>query len=152
MMTRHGYATHRGFTLVEILISLVILSLGLVSMSQLYVAAMWTTQKARYLSLATQRAQFEYENVQSLGAAALMGGPNDEMYDPTEYQFTPSVNRVDFQVESLPESACWVTWANYPATGTGFDQQVKVDIVISWLGPRKSRSDVTLSTLLTNTE
>jgi len=140
----------RGFTLMELLVALLILSLALISLSQLYLAGMWTVQKARYLSLATQRAQAELERANDLGILSLLNGPSEASYPISEYTWHEDGRGVDFTEDSLPNSQGTLTWQNWPTGETGSDQLLKVDIILTWKGAARSRSQVHVTTLLTN--
>ena len=148
--TRFKCRRRRGFSLVELLASVLILSLALVSLGQLYVAAMWTTQKARYLSLATKRAEYELEKVRNLGILSLANGPTESSYPTTEYTHAANLKGVSFQEVGLPSGIGTVSWSNYPPNVAGNDYQLKVDVVITWAGAHQSRSRVAVTSLVTN--
>ncbi|MHB9025138.1 MAG: type II secretion system protein [Armatimonadota bacterium] len=147
-------ARRSGFSLVELLVSVVILGIGLVALIQLYMGALWSYQKGRYLSLATQRAQLEYEKVQNLGFYGLDNGPTDFTYLRTqsggEYTWLTASPGVSFTVNSLPNGRGTVTWQHFPVNGAGSANMLKVDIRILWDGSQKSQSDVRIVTLLAN--
>jgi len=153
-LERAGPARRRirqAFTLVELLVAMLILSLALVSMSQLYLAGMWTTQKARYMSIATKRAQSELERAQDLGLLILRNGPSEDSYPSTEYTHHDDGRGVDFQAPPLPNGEGSVTWQFWPPDTDGNEYLLKVTINVGWDGSSRSRSLVSLSTLLTNT-
>ena len=141
--------SRRGFTLIELLVAILVLSLALVSLGQLYLAGMWTTQKARYMSLATQRAQAEMERVQDLGVLRLRDTPLNA-YPDTEYQHRDDSLGVSFTDDTLPGGRGTVSWSAYPPNTAGNEHMLKVDIVISWDGAARTRSQVEVTTLLTN--
>jgi prepilin-type N-terminal cleavage/methylation domain-containing protein len=140
----------RGFTLVELLVALLILSMALISLSQLYLAGMWTTQKARYMSIATKRAQSELERVQDLGLLTLRNGPSEDSYPSAEYTYHEDWRGVDFAAAPLPNGEGSVTWRFWPPDTEANEYLLKVDVTITWDGSSRSRSLVSLSTLLTN--
>lgn len=145
-----GRRRRRGMTLVEVLVAVLILSLALISLSQLYLAGMWTTQKARYLSIATKRAQSELERAQDLGLLTLRNGPSEDSYPSAEYTYHEDGMGVSFQAPPLPNGTGTVEWDYWPANTPGNEYLMKVTVNITWDGARRSRSRVTLSTLLTN--
>jgi len=112
---------------------------------------MWTTQKARYLSIATKRAQAEMERVQDLGVLTLLNGPTEESYPSSTYTYHGDSRGVDFTEENLPEGAGSVTWTPHPPGGAaGSEYMLKVDVILTWQGAARSRTQVEVTTLLTN--
>lgn len=140
----------RAFTLVELLVSMLILALALVSLGQLYVAAMWTTQKARYMSVATQRAQYELEKVRNLGLLQLANGPSESSYPMVEYTHNADARGVSFLEPALPDGRGTVSWSNYPPGVAGNKFQLKVDVAVTWAGAQRSRSRVAVTSLVTH--
>lgn len=140
----------RGFTLVELLVALLILSLALISLSQLYLASMWTTKKARFMSIATKRAQSELERAQDLGLLILRNGPGEDSYPSAEYTYHDDGRGVDFLAPPLNNGEGSVTWQYWPPNTTDNEYLLKVTVNITWEGSSRSRSVVNLSTLLTN--
>lgn len=145
----------RAFTLVELLVSCLIISLGLVAASQLYVTAMWTTQKARYLSVASQRAQFELEKVRNLGFGGLVNGVNsstpelEDSYMPEYYTYLPSNLGVGFKIGDLPNGRGTVNWKPYPdGTALKSAKMFEVTIEILWDGSTRDKSKVRLCTFV----
>ena len=130
--------------------AMLILGLALVALSQLFLAGMWTTQKARYLSISTQRAQAEMEKVQDLGMLTLLNGPTEESYPATEYWYDADQHGINFTDDNLPNGRGSVTWSSYPNNVAGNDHLLRVDIDITWEGASRSRSQVHVTTLLTN--
>ena len=141
----------RGFTLVELLVAILILSLALISLGQLYLAGMWTTQKARYMSIATQRARAELERVQDLGILILRNGPSEASYPSSEYSYHTDGRGVDFVEDGLPAgNVGTVSWHTSSSYDTGYQYLLVVNVSISWNGPSKSRTRIVFTTLLTN--
>ena len=140
----------RGFTLIELLISVLILGLAIISLGQLYIASMWTTQKARYLSVATKRAQSELERAEDLGLMVLQNGPTDASYPMADYTYYQNMQGVSFTVPSLPGGQGTVNWASWPPNTSNNQYLLKVDINVTWQGSSQSRSQVAVSTLVTN--
>lgn len=142
----------RGFTLAELLVSLFILSLGLVALGQLYVASMWTYNKARYMSLATKRAEFEMEKTRNLGVLRLLNGPAEDTYTSSEYQYDADGHGVKFTMTNIPGGKGEVRWEPYPPNTKNNTYLLKITVLITWTGVRDANSQVFLSSLLTNTE
>jgi len=150
---RFGKSGRRpGISLVELLVSVLIVSLGLVALSQLFVSALWTYQKAHYLSIATQQAQYEMEKVRDLGVLRLMNGVDTTAYPPAVYTANGTNNGVTFQVPTLPGGAGSVLWTPYPAGATNNQYLQQVVIAITWTGARRAKSVVNVTTLVTNTK
>lgn len=146
----------RGFSLVELLVSVVILSLGLIGLSQLHMAAMWTYYKTRDLSIATQRAQLELEKAQNLGFNLLDHGtlvaadPAPTCYSASEYSLLTTGRGVQFQVPSLPAGVGTVKIAKFTPGGVPKQNLITVTIEITWDGPPRARSHVKIFTMLAN--
>ncbi|MHB9130065.1 MAG: type IV pilus modification PilV family protein [Armatimonadota bacterium] len=140
----------RGLTIVELLASIAILGIGLVALSQLYLAAMFTYQRSYYMSVATQRAQYEYEKVQNLGFYALANGPSAESYMPGEYTVLSPGPGVSFNVDQLPKGRGTVTWSRFPANTQGNANQLRVVITVGWTGMKQAASDVQIISLIAN--
>jgi len=150
----NGHAHSGGFSLIELLVSSVILGLSLVALSQLYMSAMWTYQKARKLSIATNRAQFELEKVDNLGYEGLITGVNsgnptiEDAYFPSEYTYLSSKMGVAFTIPDLPNGQGTVSWQPYPSnTSLSSCKILQATIDIQWDGSPKAQSRVHLITL-----
>lgn len=146
----HG-RRRRGFTLIELLVSAVILSVGLVGLSQLYMGAMWTYKKGRNLSVATQRAQLEMEKVRNLGFDGLINGINtsspdqEDAYLPEYYTYLSSRMGVQFTVGNLPNGRGTLTWQPYPiGTELKKAKMLQITLDISWDGSTREQSRVHL--------
>lgn len=154
-MRGRGQNRHGGFTLVEVLVSTMILGIGLVALAQLYLAAMWTYQKSYYMSLATQRAQQEYEKVQNLGFYALENGPDDFTYlrvsQGGEYEWQIGVPVVRFSMADVMTGGQGViSWTHWPPNTVGNANMLKVEIEVTWVGPKETLTPVKIVTLVTN--
>ena len=152
MSNRHAHPG--GFSLIELMVSTVILGLSLVALSQLYMSAMWTYQKARKLSVATNRAQFELEKVCNLGYDGLITGVNsgnptiEDAYFPSEYTYLSSKMGVSFTIPDLPNGRGTVSWEPYPATTPLSSCKIlQATVDIQWDGSPKAQSGVHLVTL-----
>jgi hypothetical protein len=139
---------------------MLVLSLALVGLSQLYVASMATYTKARYLSVATQRAQYELEHVKNLGfyklSNAFADGSTAFLRTSAGGQYTWAANQtgptyiVNFTVPDLPGGTGTITWAYWkPITESG-SNLYRVEITVTWNGPQAAKSDVHLYTLVAN--
>lgn len=144
---------HRGFSIVELLISLVILAIGLVGLVQLYIASVYTYQKTRYTSLATARAKYELERVLQLGAGSYdaLTNPGNALipacYPSNPYTALSSGRGVKAVVSELPNGQVTITIVRDPFNqGRTEDLQLSsVTVAVTWTGPRMT-SDVQLVT------
>ncbi|MHB9130068.1 MAG: prepilin-type N-terminal cleavage/methylation domain-containing protein [Armatimonadota bacterium] len=151
---------HRGFTITELLVSILILGIGLVGLGQLYLGATWAYQKSRLLSLATQRAQLEFEHVRGLGYT---GVTHPTLINPTHFPAaegytlqsstangSATVNVVRFADPLLPGGYGTVTISNpYVDSGVPAKNMAQVDIQVFWDSMPQGQSNVKVTTLVT---
>lgn len=145
-------------TLVEILVAILILGVGIVGLSNLYLATMWTYQKARNLSLATQRAELELENIQRQAATAYTALTDTSKplipacYSAVIYSALPSGRGVSFKVPGLPGGSGKITITTDPFKKNRPEDAklASASIVITWTGSKRGQSNVSLTTLITN--
>lgn len=144
----HQSRKFRGVTLVELLVSCVILAIGLVALSQLFVTAMWSYQKARYTTIATERVQHELEKAQSLRFNVLRDSANlisETRYSPLDgYQELPGHNGVEFDMDSIPGGHGVMTISPYHGNAS----LLKIDITITWKGSAKTLTPIHVASLL----
>lgn len=144
----HHSRAYRGMTLVELLVSCVILAIGLVALSQLFVTAMWSYQKARYTTIATERVQHELEKAQSLRFNVLRDNANlisDTRYSSLDgYRELAGHNGVEFDMESIPGGHGVITISPFQ----GKASLLKIDITITWTGSPKTQAPVHVTSLL----
>ncbi|HEY3376780.1 MAG TPA: prepilin-type N-terminal cleavage/methylation domain-containing protein [Armatimonadota bacterium] len=138
----------RGFTLVELLIAALIVSLGLIALSQLYIAALWTFQKARYTAVAVAYAQKEVETLQyyadtSYPALTTSTTTLSTLYLTPTYTVTgtSSVYTVRSSVDGLPSGLCTMTITPDPTLlGTTAGKNLaKVTIAVTWSASASSK-------------
>lgn len=90
----HLTSNQQGFTLIEVLISMVILSVGILATSQLQLSFMQSNVKARIMTLGTAQAQEKIEELMSLpyddANFDLGTPPHTDTTDPT-YTYTWTV-------------------------------------------------------------
>lgn len=144
-MVRRQRRKCHGFTLIELLVSCLILALGLVAMSQLFISAVYAYHTSRNNSIATQRAQREYEYVGNIGFYALRGcSPTSNPYNyDSSYALNTNNNGVTFPVLELTGGHGDVTWEAYPSgTTMSAAHMLKVTIHIAWRGRSTADSSV----------
>ncbi|MHB9025542.1 MAG: type IV pilus modification PilV family protein [Armatimonadota bacterium] len=146
-MNRRRRSKSRGFTLVELLVSSVILAIGFIALSQLYLASMWTYWKAHYLSVATERAQQEIEYAQRLKFPALDTANANSLatyYLEPGYTALDTGRGVHFYERKLPSGEGTLTVTNYNT----YSYLLKVTVEVNWLGPPQGQSKIKISTLI----
>jgi prepilin-type N-terminal cleavage/methylation domain-containing protein len=138
-------------TLIELLVSIVIISIGLVALSQLYMSAMWTYQKSRSLSLATERAQLELEKVHAVGYEGLQLDPltQNPLFPSTVYTATTNPHGVTFPVDTLVGGSGKITVQPYQEGGAPVDNIVQVVVEIDWDGAPRAQTNVRIVTYKT---
>lgn len=138
----------RGLTLIELLVSCVILGIGLVGLSNMYLAGMRMYLSAQYTSVAAQRAQYELERAQSLRFTVLQNSAhliNDAWYPTADgYQELSTQNGVEFDIKELPRGYGRITVSRFQQNPS----LLLVEIFISWNGGLNTSSSTTVSTLL----
>lgn len=146
--TRFGMR-RRGFTIVELLVSLVILGVGLIGLLQLYMAATVTYQKGRCLSLATGRVQQELEKVHHLGYTGLMTNPliHNTRYPASEYTALTGARGVQFDMAALPNGHGTITIGDLMEDGAAVPNIAVVTLEITWDGVPAAQSKVVITTM-----
>lgn len=146
-----------GFSLIELLVSCIILSIALIAFGQLFLAGYLTMEKARYLSLATIRAENEIERLSFIEYDSMLNGPSITDY-PTaveggtyQHFFNEDGTRgVRFPVEDLPGGQGELSWRRSSLAGISDTNLLEVVVRITWDAQQRLQSDVVVSTLLVN--
>ena len=138
-----------GMTLVELLVAIGITSIGLVALSQLYISSMWVYERARSISIATHRAQYELEKVQNFKFNIMNNRANliaDTRYSTLEgYSALSAGNGVQFPMPELRGGRGIITVSNF----RGHSNILQIVIEIVWQSPQKTVAPVRVVTLLT---
>ncbi len=92
--------THNGFSLIEVLIALVVLSVGLMGTSQVMFSTMTSNNLNRQHTRATALAQDQMERLQRGGYAALPVGTTTQEYGTIAGQ--PQYKRITTVVDNSP--------------------------------------------------
>jgi len=106
---------HDGFTLVDMLIALVLLTIGLLGMAKLTVAIMFGNQVCNKVTMATIAAETKMEDMRRLGYKGIAGTDTttiedfNEIYDYPDFQRI-TVTDVDAPVDGLKTITVTVNW------------------------------------------
>lgn len=142
----------------ELLVACVILAIGIVGMSQLYLAAMFTFEKSRYLSVGTGRAQEEMEFVQNIpfqelrksidGEDFIMENNEDGVgrFPDAKYDQVDTNDGVTFTIDTLPRGEGFITIKPHD----NMKDLIEVTVEVTWEGARPVRSPVRIVTLVSN--
>ena len=159
----------RGFSLVEILVSVLIISLAFVAFSQLFISAIWLHKKAQYQTAAAKRAQNEVERAIYLGDTTYSTLLNPTTTNaiitsscyPSGYTVSSATmahqfqRTVSFSMSGLPGGSGSVVYTanpfNYTRGQDAKDQELaSVVVTITWSGFRANmpNQSVTLTSFI----
>jgi len=134
--------------LIELLVSLVVLGVGMIGLSKMYVAGMTIYLKSKYTAVVAQRLQYELDQAESLHFNVLEDAANliDVAKYPAAdgYSELPTANGVQFDVPDLPRGHGTVTVSHYRE----MDSILLVTIQISWNGGHNLSFTDSTATLL----
>jgi len=97
---------HRGFTLVEVLIALFILSFVLLSLSATVISVMRATSQSKGMATATILAQDRMESLKNLKFSALASGSDSAMTGNVTYHREWTVSDSD-TIKTITVSVGW---------------------------------------------
>lgn len=120
---------HRGISLLEVMISMIILSLGILAMAPLMVVSINSNADSRDRSIATQLAKEKLENLES--ASSLSGLPTMATEEGLRDKFERTTTLLDSAADTL-------------IPGDRF----KVMVVVAWNDDKQVRQATSLSTLI----
>jgi prepilin-type N-terminal cleavage/methylation domain-containing protein len=137
------FPRRRGLTLIELLVTISIVAIGLLSLSTLFIAALQTNAQAYHITAASQAAQLimerartmDYDDVSTSHACFTSGN-------------AAAVNDADFEAvaSNLPSWQRNVSIAPYPDGSSTNLKQVTVEIV--WGGSNVARGRLQMTTLV----
>ena len=142
-----------GFSLIELLVVIVILAVGLVSISTLFVGALVSDVKAERIAFANHRAKKEMER---LKGATYSNAVVDASVFPTSRGYTiletgPSgTGVVGFSVPELPGATGRINIGYYDGGAGIYPNLKQVRVSLSWMGGRQTRGSVVLLSYLGN--
>jgi hypothetical protein len=131
----------------------VIMAIGLVSISTLFVGAIISDTKAERISLASHRARKEMERLK--GATYSNAVVNTTVF-PTTSGYTiletgaAGTGRVSFSVPELPNATGEIDITYYDSGAGIYPNLKRVVVSLSWLGGKRTRGSVVLVSYLGN--
>jgi prepilin-type N-terminal cleavage/methylation domain-containing protein len=131
-MTRHRLHTRRGLSLIELMVTIVILAIGLVAVSTMFVFGYQSQLNAHYQILATAEANRILEQMRSAG------------YNHIDSTTFPS----PFTVTSVPQGTGDITIAPFPAPTS--PNMYKITVRVNWAGGRNVQGATRVTTLISN--
>lgn len=142
-----------GFSLLELLVVVVLLGVGLVGLSGVFVSALVSDMKGERLATATYQAQHELERIRGaeFGNALVDPSifPSSEGYTIIQQQANKT-GVVGFSVPGLPGGTGRITISYYQSPVGIYPNLKDIRVTVTWGGGRQTQSNVALSTLLGN--
>jgi type II secretory pathway pseudopilin PulG len=127
-----GKGPKTGATLVELLVTIVIVAIGLVGLSSAFMVAYQTQRQAQHVTKATAVASGMLEEMTAVG----FHGIDDEAFPPT------------FEVEGLPLATGTVAFEPYPDSDSV--NQYLVTVTIAWGGGPGYAGQISMPTVICN--
>lgn len=124
-----SFLGRRGISLLEVMISMIILSLGILAMAPLMVVSINSNADSRDRSIATQLAKEKLEDLES--ANSLSGPPTMDTEEGLRTKFSRTTTILDCSADTLIP-----------------DNRFKVAVVVSWLDDKQISQATSLSTLI----
>jgi len=142
-----------GFSLIELMAVILLLGIGLTSVSMLFVAGIISSSKSRRISIASDAAQKQMERIRSAGFSGCI--VDDEVFTPAAgytiiEQQADKTGRVGFTVDELPGTQGIIDIRTYDG-GSGYYPNLKdVTVTVTWTGGRMTHGSTALRTLVAN--
>jgi hypothetical protein len=137
----------------ELLVVVVLLGLGLVGLSGIFVSALVSDMKGERLAAATFRAQHELERVKGAQFSNAMVDsaifPSSEGYTIVE-QHSDNTGAVSFSVPELPGGTGTITISYYQSPVGIYPNLKDIRVRLTWSGGRQTQGRVALAALLGN--
>ena len=143
----------KGFSLIELLAVVFILSVGLTSVSMLFVAGQVSSRKAQRISAAVNAAQKELERLRSAGFSGCVADP--DVFKATDgytilLQNPDMTGRIGFAVPDLPNGQGVIEIALYNSGSGTYPNLKDVTVTVTWGGARPMRGSTVIQTLIAN--
>ncbi len=122
----------RGVSLIEMMVTVILLGIGLVGVSSMFVVGYRTQLHAHFASVATDIAARRVEQMKAAGFNGIDG-----------LTFPPS-----FAVSEIPSGNGSITYAPYPDPSS--ENQYLVQVVVTWGGGPGIGGRVVLSSVISN--
>jgi len=144
----------RGFSLIELLVVIGILSLGLAAIGGLFVAGTISAAKSRRINSARNVAQKQLERLRSAGFAGCIADP-DVFTTADSYailqQNSDGTGRIGFQTPGLPPGSQGTITIAFFHSATGYYPNLKdITIAVTWPGGGPTGGRISLHTLIAN--
>lgn len=122
----------RGVSLIELMVTIILLGIGLVGVSSMFVVGYRTQLHAHFASVATDIGARKVEQMKASGFNGIHG-----------LSFPP-----EFAVSEIPSGNGSITYAPYPDPSS--ENQYLVQVVVSWGGGPGVAGRVVLSSVISN--
>jgi len=143
-----------GFTIIEVLVAAMILSIGLVGVSSMIYFGVISHQKSAHYTIAGERAVQEMERIRDAG---YLGAVVDTWHFPSSIYQIVDAHTVRFSVADLPSATGTITinedteaQAINPDTGQPYENMKRVTVTVAWGGSRRVSGVYNVATLITN--
>jgi prepilin-type N-terminal cleavage/methylation domain-containing protein len=144
----------KGFSLIELMVVIFLLSLGLCAVAGLFVAGTISSSKARRMNTARQAAQRQLERLRSAGFAGCI--VDSDIFTSAEgytiiQQNSDKTGTIGFAVPNLPLGATGTIDIAYYSGATGSYPNLKdITVTATWPGGGVTAGNVVLHTYVAN--
>jgi len=142
-----------GFSLIELMVVIVLLGIGLVGVSAMFVSGVISDTKAERIARATNAAQRELERLRSAGFS---GSIVDASVFPSSSGYTivhqnaDQTGTVSFPISGLPNGTGTITIAYYTGSNGVWPNLKQVSVTATWAGARRTQGSVAMITYIGN--
>lgn len=104
-VNNHNYRAEEGFTLIEVLISLAILSIGILAVASLQITASMQSRNSFEITEASAIASYQMEDLMSIDYSDLEIGTHLQYVDKYGYEVTTDGDNVKYIIERIVSSS-----------------------------------------------